>query len=62
MTPPSPPDDVTSNEDFEAYLSELLQAAVENGIDPRGAWEYRASDGHFDLEVEVVELESSAGD
>ena len=56
MTSPSLPDDVTSPEDFEAYLAELVSAAIEAEIDPRGAWEYRARDGEPDFEIEIVEL------
>lgn len=62
MTPPNPPDDVTSPEDFESHLAELVAAAIDNGVDPRGAWEYRARDGEGDFEIEIVELDGAYTD
>lgn len=62
MTPPITPDDVTSPEDFERYISATIYAAYVNGVDPRGVWEYRAQNGEADFEIEVVELDGGRGD
>ncbi len=51
-------DDITSPDDFRTALRNLLFAALENDIDPRGAWEYRVNRGLRDWEVMVVQLES----
>lgn len=57
MTPPPVPEDVRSPDSFEAHLNALVAAALHNGVDPRGAWEYRARDGEGDYEIEIVELD-----
>jgi len=51
-------DELTSPEDFDDALYNLLHAALQNGIDPRGAWEYRTDGTSTDWEVMVVELQS----
>lgn len=48
---------ISTPEDFEDALALLLQRAWENDVDPRGAWVYRARDGHPDFEATVVELD-----
>jgi hypothetical protein len=62
MTSPNPPDDVTSADDFETHLAALVETAISNGVDPRGAWEYRALDGHPDFDIEIVELDGEYTD
>lgn len=62
MTSPNPPDDVRSTEEFETYLTALIEASISNGVDPRGAWEFRPSDGQPDFEIEIVELDGQYTD
>lgn len=50
-------DEITSSEQFEAALETLLRAALENDVDPKGAWEYRSNDGAADWEVMVYEIQ-----
>ena len=35
----------------------MILAALENGVDPRGAWEFRNGEAGSDVEVMVVELD-----
>lgn len=49
-------DDVSSPDEFEAALGKIVLSALQEGIDLRGAWEYRTDDGTPDLEVTIVEL------
>ena len=55
-TPGHTDGDIETEAEFEAALQEVLHAAAENGIDPRGTWVYRNEDTHRDLEVMVLEL------
>ena len=50
-------DEITSEAEFEAALSGLLDTALQSDLDPQGSWVY--TDGHSDanLEVEIYELE-----
>lgn len=58
MIPDSPFDDrITSDDDFESTLEELLLAAVENGIELEGSWVFRPDGNGRDFEVMVYELE-----
>lgn len=57
-TPDIPDRDITTEAEFETALQTLLLAALENGLDLRGAWEYRNDDADPDLEVLVTELAS----
>ncbi|WP_434521475.1 hypothetical protein [Halorubrum sp. AS12] len=49
-------DEISSTEEFETALGRVILAALENGVDPRGTWEYRANGTNSDVEVMVVEL------
>lgn len=49
-------DEISSADDFEAALGQVILAALQNDIDPRGTWEYRTDEGAPDVEVMVVEL------
>lgn len=53
--------DISSREDFETALRGLVASALENDVDPRGAWEYRTNGEDGDWEVMVVELEPRDG-
>lgn len=53
----SPPDRaITTEDELDSAFQSLLLAALENGLDPRGAWEYRNGQTYPDLEVLVTEL------
>lgn len=49
-------DEMSSTEDFEAALSRVIFAALENDVDPRGTLEYRTDGLTSDMEIMVVEL------
>lgn len=55
----TPPNDerITTDDQFATALKQLLVAAAENDIDPRGAWAVRNGDRLPDWEVMVLELE-----
>jgi len=53
--------DVTTEEEFDAALEQLLSAARENGVDPQGSWVYRNGRNAPDWEVMVVELAKDDG-
>lgn len=50
--------DVTTAEEFETALGTLLAKALQNDIDPRGAWEFRKDTAPPDWEIMVVELQA----
>jgi hypothetical protein len=47
---------ITTEKEFEAMLSKLLIAAIENGIDPEGSWVCRNGASTTDIEVMITEL------
>lgn len=49
-------DAVTTGDEFETTLRQLVLAAVKNDIDPSGPWVYRNGQGVTDWEVMVTEL------
>ena len=49
-------DTIETEAEFEAAIQEVLHAAAENGIDPRGTWVYRNDDSLPDWEVMILEL------
>ena len=55
-TDDTPDDEVSSTEEFEVALGRVIRTALENGVDPRGTWEYRNDGTDADVEVMVVEL------
>lgn len=52
----TPADEMTTPEDFETALYQVILTALENGIDPQGTWEYRTDGTPADMEVMIVEL------
>lgn len=61
MTPdPSSSDsfdvDVSTPEEFDAAIADLLAAAVENDVDPLGSWVARNGSEAPDFEVQISEL------
>ncbi len=58
MTDFSGIDEISTTEEFERALGELLKAGTRNGIEPRGSWVYRDADGSsLSWEVLITELE-----
>ena len=55
-TPDTPDRDITTVAEFDSALQTLLLTALDNGLDPEGAWEYRNGQVYPDLEVLVTEL------
>lgn len=55
-TPDTPVRDITTVAEFDSELQHLLLSGFENGLDLRGAWEFRNGEAHPDLEVLVTEL------
>lgn len=49
--------DVATAEAFEDVLAEAIERAIKNGVDVRGAWEFRTQGSTHDWEVEIVELD-----
>jgi hypothetical protein len=47
---------ITSGEEFDAALEQLLRRARRGGVDVRGSWVYRFTEQTEDLEVMVYEL------
>jgi hypothetical protein len=48
--------EITTADEFERALGELLLTAVRNDVEPRGSWVYRNGDVSIDWEVMVYEL------
>lgn len=48
---------ITSPEEFEAVLAEVVENAVESDIEVRGAWEFRTRGSIHEWEVKVIELD-----
>lgn len=53
---------VTTAADFESLLAELVEKAVKQNVDVRGAWEFRTDGSTHDWEVGIVELASDRDD
>lgn len=49
-------EEISSTEEFESALGDLLLVARRNDVDPRGSWEYRTDGPASNVEVVVVEL------
>lgn len=54
--PDAPGRDITTEAEFVSALQRLLLSALDNDLDPEGAWEYRNGRAYPDLEVLVTEL------
>lgn len=50
-------ENITSEETFNATLSELIGTARQNGIDPLGSWVCRNGKTAPDMEVMIFELD-----
>lgn len=49
-------DEMSSTEEFETALGQVIHTALDNEIDPWGTWEYRTDGANSDTEVMVVRL------
>ena len=56
MSDPPWTESLTTEDDFEAALGDLLAAAAANDIDVRGSWVYDNGEPHPSWEVLVYEL------
>lgn len=50
---------ITSIQEFQTALAAIVETAVVNGIDVRGAWEFQTSGSTHNWEVEISELAKS---
>lgn len=57
-----PDDSISSTDEFESVLAEVMESAIEAEIDVRGAWEIRTQSTTYDLEIEIIELARSLDD
>lgn len=48
--------EISTEAEFHSALQMLLLSALENGLDPCGAWDYRTALLYPDLEVIISEL------
>lgn len=55
-TPYTPDRAISTEAEFDTALQALLRSALENGVDLRGAWEYRHGAADPDLEVLITVL------
>lgn len=53
---------ITSEDDFESALRELVQKAVLENVDVSGTWEFATRGSTHNWEVEIVELDKSFDD
>lgn len=57
MTADSPFDGTLTDEtEFESLLGQLLLAALDNDVDPKGSWVFREDGVERHMEVQVTEL------
>ena len=52
----TPNRDIMNEAEFNSALQTLLLTALDNGLNPQGAWEYRNGQTYPDLEVLITEL------
>lgn len=52
---------ITTGEEFEAALAAIIENAIHEGIDVRGAWEFETRGSTHNWDVEVVELAKQGG-
>lgn len=51
-------EDITTEDAFDTALNELIVAALQNGIDPKGSWICRNDETVPDTEIMVYELKN----
>lgn len=47
---------VTSDDEFEDALAAVVEAAIREDVDVRGAWEFQTKGSTYNWEVEIIEL------
>jgi hypothetical protein len=47
---------ISSAAEFESALADIVESAIENGVDVRGAWEFKTDGSTHYWELNVVEL------
>ncbi|MFP8888367.1 hypothetical protein ACLI4U_01170 [Natrialbaceae archaeon A-CW2] len=47
---------ITTADEFEAILAEVIEKAIKADVDVRGAWEFQTRGSTHDWEVEIIEL------
>lgn len=52
---------ISSSAAFETALALLVQSAVTEGVDVRGAWEFETDGSILEWEVQISELDRSDG-
>lgn len=53
---------ITTSAEFEAALTAIVETAVEEEVDVRGAWEFQTRGSTHDWEVNVTELAKRGDD
>lgn len=48
--------EIETDADFEASLNDLIETAIDNGIDVRGGWQVDAPEAGTDLGVEIYDV------
>jgi hypothetical protein len=48
--------DINSAPEFESALADIVESAIENNVDVRGAWEFETDGSTHYWELNVVEL------
>ena len=47
---------IATADEFENALTAVVEAAIKDGVNVRGAWEFRTAESTHNWEVEIVEL------
>ncbi|MDS0259952.1 hypothetical protein NDI56_11155 [Haloarcula sp. S1CR25-12] len=47
---------ITNPDEFEAALAAIIEIAIEDDVDVRGAWEFRTDGSTRDWDVNITEL------
>jgi hypothetical protein len=53
---------ISSEAEFESVLAEVVERAIKNSVDVRGAWEFQTRGSTHNWEVEIVELDKEMDD
>lgn len=56
MTRDNGSSDITSSEEFQTALADLVETAIKAGVDVRGAWEFQTGGSTHEWDVEIYEL------
>lgn len=61
-TAPAMTGDISSAAEFESALADIVESAIQNNVDVRGAWEFETGGSTHYWELNVVELARSDDD